>query len=148
MHVQRIYVDTSAIGGYFDPEFALATQRLFQMFVRGEACMVLSELTRRELRRAPRHVRELPSTLPPERVEQIDVPTEADELAEFYLREGVIRASMQIDALHIATATVARVDLLVSWNLRDIVNLPKIRGYNAINLLEVRRPDEVIPYGN
>ena len=153
MHVQRIYVDTSVIGGYFDPEFEFATRRLFQMFVRGEARMVLSELTRRELERAPAHVRALPSKLPQQHIEEIGTPPEADELAELYLREGVIRPTMYVDALHIATAVVARVDVLVSWNFRDIVNLPKIRGYNAINLrlgyplLEIRLPSEVVPYG-
>ncbi len=87
-------------------------------------------------------------------MEQIGTLPEADEIAELYLREGVIRPSMRIDALHIATAVVARVDVLVSWNFRDIVNLPKIHGYNAINLrlgyplLEIRTPAEVIPYGN
>lgn len=154
MHVQRIYVDTSVIGGYFDPEFEFATRRLFQLFARGEARMVLSELTRHELEFAPPHVRTLPSRLPQQHVEDIDTPPEAAELAELYLRERVIRASMHIDALHIATATLGRVDLLVSWNFRDIVNLPKIRGYNAINLrlgyplLEIRTPNEVISYGN
>ena len=154
MVVQRIYVDTSVIGGYFDPEFKFATRRLFQMFVRGEARMVISELTREELERAPAHVRAVLSKVPPRYLEEISTPPEADDLAELYLSEGVIRPTMRIDALHIATAVVARVDVLVSWNFRDIVNLPKIRGYNAVNIrlgypvLEIRSPNQVISYGN
>jgi hypothetical protein len=45
----RIYVDTSVIGGYFDPEFEIPTRRLFAMFERGEARLVLSDLTIDEL---------------------------------------------------------------------------------------------------
>jgi hypothetical protein len=39
-----------------------------------------------------------------------------------------------VDAQHIAVATVARVDVLVSWNLKHIVNLRRIQGYNSVNL--------------
>ena len=56
---------------------------------------------------------------------------------------------MRADALHIALATVAKVDVLVSWNFRHIVNLTRIHAYNAVNLkkgyplLEIRTPREV-----
>jgi len=42
--------------------------------------------------------------------------------------------------------------VLVSWNFRHIVNLQKIRGFNAVNLkagypmLEIRSPWEVVTY--
>jgi hypothetical protein len=58
------------------------------------------------------------------------------------------------DCLHIAIATVARLDLLVSWNFKHIVNINRIRGYNSINIkngypsLEIRSPKEVIDYEN
>jgi len=44
---------------------------------------------------------------------------------------------------------VARVDVLVSWNFKHIVNLRRIHAYNAVNLkngyplLEIRTPREV-----
>lgn len=59
-----------------------------------------------------------------------------------------------MDAQHIALATVSRVDVLVSWNFKHIVNLERIRGYNSVNLkagyplLEIRTPQEVISHGN
>jgi predicted nucleic acid-binding protein len=58
-----------------------------------------------------------------------------------------------LDAQHIATATVSHADVLVSWNFKHIVNLLRIRAYNAVNLkygyplLEIRTPQEVINYG-
>ena len=58
---------------------------------------------------------------------------------------------MRADAQHIAIATVARVDVLVSWNFKHIVNLHRIYAYNSVNLrggyppLEIRAPHEVLP---
>lgn len=141
-------------GGYFDPEFAGPTRRLFEMFERGEARLVLSELTLNELAGAPMRVRELPDTLPPEHVERVGPFSDVPPLATLYIQEGVMRPNMYVDALHIATAVVARVDVLVSWNFRDFVNMQKIRGYNAINqrlgypTIEIREPREVISHGN
>ena len=88
VHVQRIYVDTSVFGGYFDPEFEIPTRRLFEMFIRGEARLVLSDLTMRELGRAPRRVRLLLLDVPPQHLEDIGTLREAEALAELYLREG------------------------------------------------------------
>jgi len=54
------------------------------------------------------------------------------------------------DAQHIAIATVERVDILVSWNFKQIVNLNKIHLFNSVNLklgcpvLEIRSPREVL----
>ncbi len=73
-------------------------------------------------------------------------------LAETYLKEGVVPAKSRVDAQHIAIATLARVDVLVSWNFKHIVNLQRIRGYNSVNLklgypiLETRSPNEVLNY--
>ena len=44
----------------------------------------------------------------------------------------------------------ARVDVLVSWNFKHMVNLRRIHGYNSVNLrrgyptLEIRAPREVL----
>lgn len=49
-------------------------------------------------------------------------------------------------------ATLVKVDVLVSWNFKHIVNLDKIRGYNGINyqlgynIIEIRTPKEIINY--
>jgi predicted nucleic acid-binding protein len=148
----RIYVDTSVFGGYFDREFAEPTRRLFDMFKRGEARLVLSTVTIEELEHAPFYVRELPDTLPPEHVEKIGRAPEVAALAALYLQEGVMRPSMHVDALHIAAAVVARADMLVSWNFRDFVNPQKIRGYNTINrrlgypAIDIRSPLKVISH--
>ena len=51
---------------------------------------------------------------------------------------------------HFAIVTINRVDVLVSWNFRHIVDLSRIRLYNSVNLkygyplLEIRSPREVL----
>jgi len=75
---------------------------------------------------------------------------EADALAAEYIRDGAVGMNQRADALHIAIATLARVDVLVSWNFKHIVNLRRIHAFNAVNLkqgypvLEIRNPREVI----
>ena len=54
------------------------------------------------------------------------------------------------DCKHIALATTAKADVLVSWNFRHIVNVIRIRGYNSVNMklgyvqIDMRTPYEVI----
>jgi hypothetical protein len=36
---------------------------------------------------------------------------------------GIVTRKYEADALHIALATLAKVDVLVSWNFKHIVNL-------------------------
>jgi hypothetical protein len=91
------------------------------------------------------------ASVPDAHIESRQLDAEARELAEAYIAAGVITANMRADAQHIAIATVARVDVLVSWNFKHIVNLYRIHGYNSVNLrkgyptLEIRAPREVLP---
>jgi predicted nucleic acid-binding protein len=145
----RVYTDTSVLGGCEDQEFREPSRRLLEAFQRGDLTLVLSELTVRELETAPEEVRKILGRVPPSHVEGLALSREAEELGGAYIEDGAIGASMRADALHIALATVARVDVLVSWNFRHIVNLKRIHAYNAVNLkrgyplLEIRTPREV-----
>jgi len=53
---------------------------------------------------------------------------------------------------HIALATIATADALVSWNFKHIVKLEKIRLFNAVNVesgyrsLNILSPREVTTY--
>lgn len=145
----RIYADTSVLGGCEDEKFRDASRRLIDAFVAGELTLVVSELTLRELEEAPDPVTRVVARVPDAHIELVSVSAEAEELADSYVQEGAIEAGMRADALHIAIATIARVDVVVSWNFKHIVNLKRIRAYNAVNLkrgyplLEIRTPREV-----
>ena len=146
----RINTDTSVLGGCEDEEFRDASRRLMDAFVAGDLTLVLSDLTLRELEEAPDPVTRAVARVPEAHIELVSVSAEAEELADSYVQEDAIGAGMRADALHIALAAVARVDVVVSWNFKHIVNLKRLRAYNAVNLkrgyplLEIRTPREVL----
>ena len=149
----RIYIDTSVLGGYFDDEFNVDTKLLFDEILRGEFKLVISDLTERELVNAPERVRTLLRDLTVD-FEVIAVTQESIDLATDYINEKVVGQTSMDDCIHIATATIHKLDLLISWNFKHIVNVIRIRGYNSINLkngystLEIRSPKDLINYGN
>jgi predicted nucleic acid-binding protein len=151
---QRIYIDTSIVGGYFDKEFAEATQALFERLKNKEIIFVVSEVLYAELAGAPAHVQNLLNEYSDDCFEYIPLSEEAKELANAYIVEKVVGETSLEDCQHIAMATICKVDVLASWNFKHIVNLMKIKGYNAVNLkkgyatLEIRNPKELIDYEN
>jgi predicted nucleic acid-binding protein len=56
---QRIYIDTSVIGGYYDIEFATATKQLFNRIANKEFDVYLSEVNEAELMNASLQVKEV-----------------------------------------------------------------------------------------
>lgn len=146
----RIYVDTSVFGGCEDIEFISHSRRLVAAMANGDYAMVISELTLVELERAPATVQAYLERVPEFFVEVLALDSEAESLAAHYIQDGAVGRNERADALHIALATAARVDVLVSWNFKHIVNLRRIHAFNAVNLkqgypiLEIRNPREVI----
>ena len=153
MKKQRIYIDTSVLGGCFDPEFALWSTSLVQDFRVGRFRPVLSEVTAAEVMPAPSAVRDLHAELLAMPAEFLQVTAEALSLATTYQAMSVLGKRFQNDMLHIALATVAGVDVLVSWNFRHIVRFDKIRLFGAVNLelgytpLAIYSPREVSGHG-
>ena len=147
---RRIYTDTSVIGGCLDAELEQASRLLMNAFERGEAIMVLSDLTALELLAAPAAVRAVAERVPDVHREHVGMTSEAVALADRYIAAGAVGMANRIDARHIALATVSHVNVLVSWNFRHIVNLWRIQAYNSVNLregysmLEIRTPREVV----
>ena len=139
----RIYVDTSVVGGGEEGAWRGESRRLRECFIRGEYIVVLSDLTIQELAAAAEHVRRRVAEVPEEYVEALQLTAETRELAEAYIAEGVISSNMRADAQHIAMATLTRVDVLVSWNFKHIVNLHRLHGYNAVNLRRDYPPIEI-----
>jgi len=151
MRKLRVYIDTSILGGYFDDEFSIDTKQLFDEILRGEYKLVISDLTEKELVNAPDRVKILLKDLKLD-FEVISVTQESIDLATDYIKEKVVGQTSLDDCIHIATATINKVDLLISWNFKHIVNILRIRGYNSINLrngystLEIRSPKDLINY--
>ena len=153
MKQQRIYIDTSIVGGFFDTEFEKETKLLFQRLENKEVIFVISDVLFEELKDAPLNVKNLLNNYDENSLERVDLTDEARELADKYLAEKVVGRTSLDDCRHIALATINKVDVLASWNFKHIVNLMRIKGYNAVNLkndyqiLEIRNPKELINYG-
>ncbi len=151
---QRLYIDTSVYGGYFDDEFAEHTKPLFDRLKNNEFTILFSSITQEELNNAPERVINFVKGLESRMTEFLDVTNEATELANQYIEDGVVGQSCFTDCLHIALATISKADYLISWNFKHIVNVDRIRGYNSINVkrgykqLEIRSPREFVKYEN
>ncbi|CAA9331592.1 MAG: hypothetical protein AVDCRST_MAG68-2533 [uncultured Gemmatimonadetes bacterium] len=148
MHVQRIYVDTSVLGGCFDAEFARWSNGLLKDFRLGTYLPVVSEVVATEIRGAPAPVREVYTELIASGAELLAVNDPVLLLAELYQERRILTPKFYDDCVHIALATTAAVDLLVSWNFKHIVHYD-----NAVNLelgykpLSIYSPREVTHYG-
>jgi predicted nucleic acid-binding protein len=146
----RIYVDTSVVGGCFDDEFDEASLALFDEIKAGKFILVISSLTTKELKQAPEKVRKVLAELPSEMVEIIPDYPEIIQLRDAYLSANVVGPASSADAQHIAAASVAEVDMVVSWNFKHIVHYDKIAGYHSVNLLNgykqilIYSPKEVV----
>jgi len=151
---QRIYIDTSIVGGFFDKEFDEVTIRFFERLEKNEIIFVISDLLDLELINAPKNVRELLYNYSPDKFERVELTEEAIKLADAYIAEKVVGKTSLEDCRHIALATINKVDVLASWNFKHIVNLDRIKGYNSVNLrlgypmIEIRSPKDLINYGN
>ena len=80
----------------------------------------------------------------------VTVDEEAIKLAAADVQEGALTKKFEDDAIHIALATIHRVDTLVSWNFRHMVSFFRIRQYNSVKLklgyttIDVRSPKELL----
>ncbi len=98
-------------------------------------------------------VQDLPTTISPRFLELVTITDEQFTLVAQYLKEGALTEKFYSDAQHIAIASILKVDSLVSWNFRHMVNFFRIKQYNAINFkfgyqtIDIRTPKEVT-YGD
>jgi hypothetical protein len=152
MKAQRIYIDTSVLGGCFDDEFAKWSNGLIKDFRLGNLAPVISDILEAEATDAPAHVRGVLADLVASGAERVVADDDVVALADLYLSRGVLTPKYYDDGLHVGLATVSGVDAIVSWNFRHIVHLDKIKAFNAINaeqgygLLHILSPREVTNY--
>jgi predicted nucleic acid-binding protein len=111
---QRIYIDTSVVGGFFDEEFKEATAKLFERLEKNEIKFVVSDLLDLELLNAPLHVKELLLQYTDDKFERVELIQEAIQLADMYITENVVGKTSVEDCRHIALATIHKVDVLAS----------------------------------
>jgi hypothetical protein len=148
--IQRFYLDTSVIGGVFDSEFEEHSTILMEKVNLGQIIAVISEVTESEIMEARKEIRDFYTSLPKNNIEFVEITKDSVLLADSYIKDKVVGKTSRNDCLHISIATINRVDILVSWNFKYIVNIYRIRGYNSVNIklgypvLEIRSPKDIV----
>jgi hypothetical protein len=132
----RVYLDTSVFGGCFDEEFQAASQELFDAVLTGGVVALISDTLVGELVNAPEQVQNLLQRVIDFGYERLPLKRETEQLRDAYLAAGVVTAQYADDALHVAHATLARADVVVSWNFEHLVNPSRVRAFNGVNIAQ------------
>ena len=139
MRKLKIYLDTSVISHLQQedvPEKMRETRELWELFkTRKDIEIVISDLVVREIYRCREPKRSFlfneMSNLPYTFIKTTD---EEKDLANTYLRSGVLKEKSFDDLTHIATATLNECRYIVSWNFKHFVNPKTINAVNTVNL--------------
>jgi len=120
-----LYLDTSVPSAYLDarqPERQATTQRFWRMVLPTYAVYV-STPTLAEINETPDHQQrhQLRDLIRPYSI--LPIRKETEILAESFMEGGLLSPDQPRDALHIAIAVVEGIDILVSWNFEDMVNI-------------------------
>lgn len=150
----KYYLDTTIFNFVFaegDAEKKDISLKLFKDLVLIAEGIYISDEVIREISRAPEPRKsQLERLLRETNPLLLEVDIEAEELAERYVKEGIIPERYRSDALHIAVAVINGIEVIVSWNFEHIVKLKtrvmvdgvnRLSGYHEI---EICSPEEVI----
>lgn len=107
---QRLYLDTSVFGGYFDIEFAQFTVPLFEKLNQRRFTLLFSTVTESELEHAPESIKKFVLSIKTDQTEFLQLNDEAVNLATEYITEKVVGPTSYADCLHIALATICKAD--------------------------------------
>jgi predicted nucleic acid-binding protein len=123
---QSLYLETSVVGAYLDngePFRRDLTIRWWEHELH-EYRPFITPLVQRELERVsePHRTGYLNLIKPLEQLEMVD---EAAILAEGYISRGIFSRKYIADALHVALASVHKIDYLVTWNFGHLASVRK-----------------------
>jgi hypothetical protein len=96
----RIDIDTSVIGGCFDPEFQIWSEGLMHDFRQNQYVAVVSDITDAEISPAPDFVKVLYQELLGLPTELVKVDEEAASLVQRYMERSVFGQRFINDMLH------------------------------------------------
>jgi hypothetical protein len=150
----KLYIETSVPNMLFAadaPEKRAATETFFDWLRRTDDDLFSSELVKQEIARAPEPKRsqmiQAFADLP---ISVLEITADAIGLSRIYVHEGITPVRYQNDALHVALAVCNRLDVVVSWNMKHLVNVRKVQQINAVNLryglpaIRIHTPEEIV----
>lgn len=149
-----LYLDTSVLNFYFaedSPGDMRVTKELLSEIKKGAYEAFISATVLEEIAKAPQAKKAALLELIAEyKLPALEINEEIEALASKYVKNGIIPAKFEEDAVHIAIAVVNNLDVIVSWNFRHIVKLKTKFAVNGINKqegykdIEIYSPREVI----
>lgn len=122
-----VYLDTSVASAYFDERDQSRMLTTGEFWQRLEGYEVLiSDLVIGEIRQIADENRRRTIEDLIRKFVLVVIDEETRALANRYLQVGVFGSTSAADALHVAAATVAGADLIVSWNFQHMVKVRTI----------------------
>ena len=130
----KIYLDTSVPSAYYDDEKPERQELTKEFWLKIKdyrvniSYLVKDELDQIEDESLKRKMDEL--------IRDFKILKTSDkvrELAEEYIKRGVVPEKFRNDAVHIAIATLNNMDALISWNFKHLVNIKTREEVNLIN---------------
>ena len=155
MRIPKIYLETSVLNFVFaddSPDKKADTIKLFKMIEMGRFIPYTSNHVKDEIDNTPDLEKryDMNRLITENSTEVLPDTGEIADLADEYVKEGVIPEKYRTDALHIATATFYELDMIISWNFEHIVKRKTIMKTEEINLRNgykkvwIYSPSEVI----
>ncbi|MDR0868184.1 MAG: PIN domain-containing protein [Planctomycetota bacterium] len=137
-----IYLETSIINYLFDddkPEKQRDTRRLWNEIKAEKYTVVISDAVMFEINKCPPEFAEKQQKMIDEigRINYSEIKVmerpEALDLANAYIDAGGLPPRCKMDTLHIAAATLANCDFILSWNFTHIVKLKAMQAVKKVN---------------
>ena len=144
----KLYLDTSTISHLFanDTPYKMEdTNLLWVDLIKGKYDIFISPVVINEIKKCP----EPRQSLMFEKLEQISfqILNEIDEvydLADEYIKGGVLNEKSRDDCLHIAYAVIYNCDVIVSWNFKHLVNFKTINKIKVVNTIQMYKEIGII----
>ena len=157
MKVPTIYLETSIFNFPFAddaPQYQTEAKLLFEEIKAGKFKPFTSKYVTLELEETKdvEKLKQMKALIADYEITVIPESDEVERLADVYVTAGVIPEKYATDALHIAVATVAGLDFIISLNFRHIVKHKTIIETESLNAREgykrvfIHAPAEVIDH--
>ena len=135
----RLYLDTSVIS-HLDaldaPDQQKDTHKLWDAIQAGDYEIFVSPVVMVELGNCEEPKQSfLLDRLSEINYTELQASDEVMELAEQYLKAGILPPKSARDRQHIAYACVYNCDMVISWNFKHMVNVKTISGVKGVNAL-------------
>ncbi|MEW6203619.1 MAG: PIN domain nuclease [bacterium] len=153
----KLYIETSVWNHLFAddaPEKKAVTEELFARIKFEKHEIFISRTVTAEIDNASEEKRKrLLSVIDEYSPVRLEIDEYTVELARFYIENGLLSEDHLDDLLHLASATVNNLQILVSWNLKHLVKHKTRILANSVNMklgyreIDICRPEEVLEIG-